>query len=55
MATTGKPEKITPPTKPLVKQQAKKLPLGGTKASAPGRILSEASVAKQQGARRGKP
>ena len=52
---TTKPERITPPAKPLVKQQAKKLPQGGKKASAPGRILAEEAVAKKQGARRAKP
>ena len=50
---TPKPERITPPAKKLVKQQANKLPSGGVGASAPGRILSEAAVAKEQGARRG--
>ncbi len=55
MAKSGKPESITPPSKPLVRQQAAKLPEGGAKASAPGRILSEAAVAKKQEATRSKP
>ena len=52
MATPSKPEKITPPAKPLVKREAKLLPKGGKGASAPGRIVAEAGVAKKQGARR---
>jgi hypothetical protein len=51
----SKPEKITPPADKLVKQQAKKLPQGGSAASAPGRILVEKKVAKKQGARRANP
>lgn len=51
----GKKEVVTPPAKPLVRQQAAKLPAGGAKASAPGRILAEAAIAKKQGARRAKP
>lgn len=52
MARAAKPEKITPPAKPLVKREAKLLPKGGKGASAPGRILVEEKIAKKQGARR---
>jgi hypothetical protein len=48
----AKKERIIPPSKKDVSQSAKALPKGSGPA---GRVMSDQSVAKRQGVKRGKP